>query len=166
MSSFDDSVVADELRKYITANGQKDPDHRCWKINAGPHGWGKFFESNPHLKDANRKPKKFCESYSTALSWLSDDIAPGKGYITVPEDAHSIPKKGIETKVPNGDLHKPSSSMVTVPNSSDVLGHLANYCRSMNNVTVTTDHNLKTTRISGQTPSKREIIDCVKKVTF
>ena len=85
MSSFQqDSLVANELRKYITA---KDAEKHCWKINAGPHGWGKFFEDNPHLKDTDQKPKKFCETHSTALSWLPDDSAPGKGYITVPEVA-------------------------------------------------------------------------------
>ena len=72
MSSFQESMVANKLRKYITAHGEEDVKNHCWKINAGPHGWGLFFDNNPHLKDADRKPKKFCEAQSAALSWLSD----------------------------------------------------------------------------------------------
>lgn len=83
--------MANELRKYVTAQGQRDTEKHCWKIDAGPHGWGKFFEDNPHLKDADRKPKKFCEAHSATLSWLPDDSAPGKGYITVPEAAAMKP---------------------------------------------------------------------------
>ena len=164
-SMVDDTLVALELRKYITTHGQKDPDNRCLKINAGPHGWGQFFESNPHLKDANRKPKRFCESYSTTLCWLSDDSAPGKGYITVPEVAHSTAKKGVASATASThDLHKPSSSMIAVSSTSDFYGPLANICRSMNSVTVTTDHKSKTTHIIGKTPSESEIVGVEKKV--
>ena len=89
--SSDSLLVANELRKYVTAQGQRDTEKHCWKIDAGPNGWGKFFEDNPHLKDADRKPKKFCEAHSATLSWLPDDSAPGKGYITVPEAAAMKP---------------------------------------------------------------------------
>ena len=52
--------------------------------------------------------------------------------------------------------------MVTVPNSSDIRGHLGNFCRSMNNVTVTTDHNMNMTRITGRRlrPNMRSLTTC------
>ena len=99
MSSFQESMVANKLRKYITAHGEEDVKNRCWKINAGPHGWGLFFDNHPHLKDADRKPKKFCEAQSAAHSWLSDDNAPGKGYITTFLEAAAAKKPSSSTVV-------------------------------------------------------------------
>jgi len=143
-----DPLLANELRKYITAQGQKDAEkHYCWKINAGPHGWGRFFADNPHLKDTDRKPKKFCEAHSAALSWLPDDSAPGKGYITVPEAAISI----------NGAHH----TTLMPANISKVL-----YGSSLRDVTITNDEESKMFYLTGKTSSEKETISVEKKVSF
>ena len=151
MSSFQESMVANKLRKYITAHGEEDVKNRCWKINAGPHGWGLLFDNHPHLKDADRKPKKFCEAQSAALSWLSDDNAPGKGYITVLEAA--------ATK-------KPSSSTVVrqqpTPLMSAVAGAL--FHDALRDFTITNGSNM--VHLSGRTSPKQEIISIEKKVIF
>ena len=138
--------MANELRKYITAQGQKDAEKHCWKINAGPHGWGKFFEDNPHLKDTDRKPKKFCEAHSAALSWLPDDSASGKGYITVSEAVISI----------NGAHH----TLLMPANIRNVF-----HGGSLRDVTITNDES-KMFYLTGMTFSEKEMISVEKKVSF
>ena len=141
-SHHDDLVVAAELAKYIKAHGQKDDLHQCWKIDAAT-GWAKFLAANPHLKDSGRKPKKLCEASSAMLHWISDDSAPGKGYITVP----------FGGKTNQAVLVKKTDSHV-----------VENALKSMKDVTITTDHKLKTTHLTGKTPSKTEIVEVEKKV--
>ena len=140
-----DPLVVNELRNYITA---QDAEKHCWKINAGPHGWGKFFEDNPHLKDTDRKPKKFCEAHSAALSWLPDDSASGKGYITVPEAAISI----------NGAHH---TLLMPAANISNVF-----HGGSLKDVTITNDEESKMFYLTGMTSSEKETISVEKKVSF
>ena len=150
MSSFQDPLlVVNELSKYIRAHGERDRENNCWKINAGPKGWGKFFENNPHLKDTDRKPKKFCEAHSPVLSWLSDDSADGKGYITVPEAAAKNPSARSITVA-----HQPCMSAIV----RELIGG------SLSDVTITNDHESKMVHLTGKTSSKKETISVEKKV--
>ena len=144
MSSHDDLVVAKELAKYIKAHGQKDDLHRCWKIDAATEGWGKFLAAYPHLKkDSSRKPKKLCESTSAILRWISDDSAPGKGYITVPFDGK------IQQVVPD--------------KKTDCYG-IESSLKNMKDCTITADQKLKTTQLIDETPSTTKIIEVERRV--
>lgn len=147
MSSHDDLVVATELKKYIKAHGRKDDVNRCWKIDAATEGWGKFLETFPHFKDSGRKPKKFCESQSLLLCWISDDSAPGKGFIAVPFKQGMVP-----------------STSVSVLNAKSVGCQLETVFRTMKDVTITSDHETKTTHLIGTTYPTTEIIEVERKV--
>ena len=153
MSSPDDSVVATELNRYIKVHGRKDDVSRCWKIDAATEGWGKFLETFPQF--AGRKPKKLCESNSSLLCWISDNSAPGKGYITVPF------KQGM-TATPQ----LKSSDSVAVTNVKSVGGELQTVFRTMKDVKVITDEKNKTTQLIGKTPSTSEIIEVVTTVGY
>lgn len=155
MSSSDDSVVAKELNRYIKVHGRKDDVNRCWKIDAATEGWGKFLETFPQFN--GRKPKKLCESNSSLLCWISDDSAPGKGYITVP-----FKKQGMMTPTPP----LKSSDSVAVTNVKSVGGELQTVFRTMKDVTVTTDEKNKTTHLNGKTPPTTEIIEVVTTVGY
>jgi hypothetical protein len=143
MSLPDDSVVATGLKNYIKVHGQKDDINRCWKIDAATEGSGKFLATFPQF--AGRKPKKLCESNSSLLWWLSDDSAPGKGYIAVPY-------------TPTPQL-KPSGS-VAVTNVKSVGGdEIQTVFRTLKDATVTIDEKSKTTHLIGKTPSTSETIE-------
>eukprot|EP01036_Dinobryon_divergens_P035040 gene35040-45361_t len=147
MSSSDDSVVATELNRYIKVHGRKDDVSRCWKIDAATEGWGKFLETFPQFN--GRKPKKLCESNSSLLCWISDNSAPGKGYITVPF------KQGMTPT---------SSDSVAVTNVKSFGDKIQTVLRAMTDVTVTTDVKNKTTQLIGKTPSTPKIVEVVTTV--